>query len=46
MNESEFVFNPTLTLQKHVYAVLLDEFWFRGIVIDINLSNLKVSVNF
>lgn len=30
---------------NHTYAYFLDDFWFRGIVTDINLGVIKVSIN-
>lgn len=46
MNESKFIFDPTITMIKHTYAFYLDDMWCRGIVVDVNLSQIKVSVKF
>lgn len=44
MNEAMFLFDSTLTMVKQTYAFYLDDMWFRGIVTDINLNSVKVSI--
>lgn len=39
------MFDPSLTMVKQTYAFCLDDLWFRGIVTDVNLTNVKVSLN-
>lgn len=42
MKDSEFLFDQTLIILKQTYAFYVDGLWFRGIVADINSSQIKV----
>ncbi|XP_026817471.1 uncharacterized protein LOC113556613 isoform X2 [Rhopalosiphum maidis] len=42
INDSQFLFDPNITMVKQTYAYFLDDFWFRGVVIDTNLGIIKM----
>ncbi|CAH1731848.1 unnamed protein product [Aphis gossypii] len=42
INDSKLLFDQNIIMVNHTYAYFLDDFWFRGIVTDINLGVIKM----
>ncbi|XP_060856292.1 uncharacterized protein LOC132934018 [Metopolophium dirhodum] len=40
--DTNLLFDPTIAMVKQTFAYCFDDCWFRGIVIDINLSVIKI----
>lgn len=43
INESDFAFNPIITIVNQTYAFFVNDNWYRGIVNDWTLNAIKVS---
>lgn len=43
INESDFAFDPIITIVNQTYAFFVNDCWFRGIVKDWTLNAIKVS---